>query len=60
MLNMIFETKQELQNRIKELKFIKEMKKDYYKYFPSIKIYMEISELISQINYLECKVKNFI
>ncbi len=57
---MIFETKQELQNRIKELKFIKEMKKDYYKYFPSIKIYMEISELISQINYLECKVKNFI
>ncbi len=57
---MIFETKQELQNRIKELKFIKEMKKDYYKYFPSITIYMEISELISQINYLECKVKNFI
>jgi hypothetical protein len=60
MLNMIFETKQELQNRIKELKFIKEMKKDYYKYFPSIKIYMEISELISQINYLECKLKNYI
>lgn len=54
---MIFETKQELQNIIKELKFIKEMKKDYYKSFPSIRIYIEILELISKINNYESKLK---
>lgn len=54
----MFETRQDLEKRINRLKFIKELKKDYYRCFPSIKIYIEICELISQINYLEYKVKN--
>lgn len=47
-----------MERRLQQLKFKKDMKKDYYKAYPSVKIYREICELISQISYLECKIKN--
>lgn len=47
-----------LERRLYQLKFIKDMKKDYYKHYPNIKIYMEICELISQIKYIENKIVN--
>jgi hypothetical protein len=43
---------------LQQLKFIKDMKKDYYKYYPNTRVYMEICEIISQISYLEGKIKN--
>ena len=49
---------QSIDKRLQQLRFKKDMKKDYYKAFPSIKVYREICELISQISYLECKIKN--
>ena len=42
-------------SRLNMLKFQKDMKKDYYKSFPSINLYREILELISQIRYLESR-----
>lgn len=51
-------TVQSLEKRLQYLKFKKDMKKDYYKSYPNIKVYREICELISQISYLECKIKN--
>lgn len=47
-----------LETKLQQLKFKKELKKDYYKHFPDIKVYREICELISRINYLEHKLKN--
>jgi|LakMenEpi03Aug12_release.lakeMendotaPanAssembly.Ray.scaffolds.fasta_scaffold3437378_2 hypothetical protein len=47
-----------LEARLRQLKFMKDMKKDYYKSFPRVQVYREICELISQISYLECKIKN--
>ncbi len=47
-----------LETKLQHLKFTKELKKDYYKHFPNIKLYREICELISIINYLEDKLKN--
>jgi hypothetical protein len=47
-----------LEAKLQQLKFNKEIKKDYYKHFPDIKTYREICELISRINYLEYKLKN--
>ncbi len=46
------------EDKLQHLKFKKDMKKDYYIYFPNVKLYIEIRELISQISYLECKIKN--
>lgn len=47
---------QSLDKRIQQLKFEKDMKKDYYKAFPSIQVYKEIYELISHIRYLKDKL----
>jgi hypothetical protein len=47
---------QTLEKRVQQLKFMKDMKKDYYKSFPNTRIYREICELISQIRYLEDKL----
>lgn len=57
---MMFEARtiQSIEKRVQQLKFKKDMKKDYYKAFPNVKVYREICELISQISYLECKIKN--
>lgn len=47
-----------VEKRLQNLKFKKELKKDYYKHFPSISVYREICELISLIKYLEYQIKN--
>ena len=49
---------QTLEKGVQQLKFMKDIKKDYYKSFPNTRMYREICELISQISYLECKIKN--
>lgn len=53
---MDFHSIKSIRTRLQNLKFKKDMKKDYYKSFPSIKVYREIVELISQIKYLESKL----
>lgn len=53
-----YRTVASLETKIQQLKFNKELKKDYYKNFPKTKVYREICELISRINYLEYKLKN--
>jgi len=54
----MFEAKTSVEKRLQYLKFKKDIKKDYYKSFPNIKDYRDICELISQISYLEYKIKN--
>jgi hypothetical protein len=53
---MDFHSIKSTKTRLHNLKFKKDMKKDYYKAYPNIKIYREIVELISQIKYLESKL----
>lgn len=53
-----YRTLASLETKLQQLKFKKELKKDYYKHYPEIKVYREICELISRIKYLECKLKN--
>lgn len=53
---MDFHSIKSIRTRLHNLKFKKDMKKDYYKVYPSIKVYREIVELISQIKYLESKL----
>jgi hypothetical protein len=47
---------QTLEKRLQQLKLKKDMKKDYYKAFPSIQVYKEICKVICQIRYLEDKL----
>jgi hypothetical protein len=47
-----------LETKLRQLKFTKDLKKDYYRHYPDIKTYREICELISRIKYLEFKLKN--
>lgn len=54
--NMDFHSIKSIKTRLHNLKFKKDIKKDYYKSYPSIKVYREIVELISQIKYLESKL----
>lgn len=51
-----FQTVDSLQKQLNSLLFKKEMKKDYYKYFPDIRIYKDIITLISEIKYIESKI----
>jgi hypothetical protein len=42
-----------LDNKLQRLRFIKDMKKDYYKAFPSTKDYLQILEILREIQSLE-------
>jgi hypothetical protein len=51
------QTVDSLQKQLNSLRFKKDMKKDYYKYFPSIQMYKDIIILISEIKHIESKIK---
>jgi hypothetical protein len=53
-----YRTLSSLETKLQQLKLNKELKKDYYKHYPEIKVYREICQLISRIKYLEYKLKN--
>ena len=44
-----------LEKRLFDLTLTKDLKKDYYKYFPSLKLLIEIRDINSQISYLKNK-----
>lgn len=44
--------------KLNSLKFSREMKKDYYRAFPSTYVYFEIMRLDSQIKALERKIND--
>jgi hypothetical protein len=48
------------QRRLSQLKFLKDMKKDYYKYFPSHSLYLEIKDLVRSITVLERTINKYL
>jgi len=48
------------QARLYKLRFLKDMKKDYYMAFPSHSLYLEIKDLVRSITVLERTLKKYL
>lgn len=55
----MYKNVEHIKTRLSKLKANKELKKDLYKTYPNTKTYKEIIEIISEIKYLETRIKYF-